>query len=427
MPVVCAHHLTRSLGVHERTVTAILNARLIPIIKDLLLSVKKVLAEKQIKAAIMVVKGDGSLMGETQAEDKPIETLLSGPASSIIGATFLANEKDVMVLDMGGTTTDIAILRNGIPRINEEGAQVGGWLTRVEAADICAYGLGGDSYLQKDLNGSFKVGPQRVWPISVLSYYYPYLVEELDNSSLSRSYLLLYSQATDCFMILNERETVTLTESERKILQVLQDGPHSLFYIIQALESELNLIDFSRLVNTGVLGRISVTPTDILHAKGDYTQWNVDGAKAAVKLLATRFDMNMEEFIKWASALIVDELCYACLQSISNYEGNCFSLKEQAVARYFIEKQLFNGKDTLLTCSMKPQIPIIGIGAPVKAWLPLMAEKLDARLVTPKNPEVANAVGSATGKIMETVKILINPGEGSSGGAPLHLGTKIFR
>ncbi len=56
VPVVCAHHLTRSLGVHERTVTAILNARLIPIIKELLLSVKKVLAEKQIKAAIMVVK-----------------------------------------------------------------------------------------------------------------------------------------------------------------------------------------------------------------------------------------------------------------------------------------------------------------------------------------------------------------------------------
>ncbi len=354
-------------------------------------------------------------MGEAQAEDKPIETLLSGPASSIIGATFLADEKNAMVLDMGGTTTDIAILRNGIPRINEEGALVGGWLTRVEAADICTYGLGGDSYLQKGMDGLFKVGPQRVWPISVLSARYPYLVEELENTSLSRSYLLIYSQATDCFMILNERETVTLNEGERAVLDVLRDGPHSLFYIVRALETEPNLIDFSRLVNTGVLGRISVTPTDILHVKGNYTQWNADGAKAAVKLLATRFDMETEEFVDWAIDLIVDELCYACLQSISNYEGNCFSLKEQAVARYFIEKQLFAGKDTLLTCSMKPQVPIIGIGAPVDAWLPLMAEKLDARLIIPANPEVANAVGSATGKIMETVKILINPGEGSTG------------
>ncbi len=279
VPVVCAHHLTRSLGVHERTVTAILNARLIPIIKELLVSVKKVLMEKKIKAAIMVVKGDGSLMGEARAEDKPIETLLSGPASSIIGATYLAAEPNAVVFDMGGTTTDIAILKNGVPRINEEGALVGGWLTRVEAADICTYGLGGDSYLQKAMDGAFKVGPQRVWPISILSHRYPYLVEELENTALSRSYLLIYSQATDCFMILNEKETVTLNESERQLLEVLRNGPHSLFYIVRALETEPNLIDFSRLVNTGVLGRISVTPTDILHVQGNTSNGTSTGPR----------------------------------------------------------------------------------------------------------------------------------------------------
>lgn len=415
VPVVCAHHLTRSLGIQERTVTAILNARLIPIIKDLLVSVQKALAAKAIDATIMVVKGDGSLMGKTQAEERPIETLLSGPASSIIGATFLAGEPHAIVLDMGGTTTDIAIIKKGIPRINEEGALVGGWLTRVEAADINTYGLGGDSYLQKDMDGSFKVGPQRVWPISMMASHYPYLIDELENTSISRSYLLLYSQATDCFMILNDRESVTLSESEQAIVDVLRDGPHSLFYIVRSLDSEANLVDFRRLVNLGVLGRISVTPTDVLHALGYYTRWSVEGAKAAVKLLATRFDMTSEDFLVWAQDLIVNELCYACLQSISNHEGNSFDLKKEPAARYWIEKQLSAPADTLATCSIQPQVPIIGIGAPVEAWLPAMAKKLGARLVIPEHPEVANAIGSAAGKIMATVKILINPGEAGNG------------
>ncbi len=415
VPVVCAHHLTRSLGIHERTVTAILNARLIPIIKELLDSVKKVLKEKEINAPIMIVKGDGSLMGEEQAQDKPIETLLSGPASSIIGATFLAGVDDGLVLDMGGTTTDIAILKNGVPRIDPEGAKVGGWLTRVEAAAINTYGLGGDSYLQLDMNGSFKVGPQRVWPIGVMAYHYPHLYEELKNIKIERSYLLLYSQVTDCFMVLNEKETVSLNDREQAIVDILKDGPHSLFYIAHHLNADLNFLNLDRLVNVGVLGRISVTPTDILHAKGTYTQWDAKASKLAVSLLAYRFKMSLEDFIPFAENNIVNELCYACLQSLSNNDGNEFILKDEEVARYFVMKRLEPDADSALICDLRPKIPVIGIGAPVKAWLPPMAGKLGAQLIIPEDPEVANAIGSAAGQIMTSVKIEINPGECATG------------
>lgn len=166
LPVVCAHQLTTSLGLHERTVTAVLNARLIPIITELIESVKVVLREKKIDASVMIVKGDGSLMGETIAKEKPIETILSGPAASIIGGTFLTDTKDALVFDMGGTTTDIAILKNGAPRINREGAMVGGWLTRVQAAEIFTYGLGGDSYLQLSRDGNLQVGPKEYCPFA---------------------------------------------------------------------------------------------------------------------------------------------------------------------------------------------------------------------------------------------------------------------
>ncbi|MDO4541198.1 MAG: hydantoinase/oxoprolinase family protein [Bacillota bacterium] len=415
VPVVCAHHLTRSLGIHERTVTAILNARLIPIIKELLNSVKKSLRNKNINAPIMIVKGDGSLMGEEQAMDKPIETLLSGPASSIIGATFLAGVKEGLVLDMGGTTTDIAILRNGVPRIDPEGAKVGGWLTRVEAAAINTYGLGGDSYLQLDMDGSLKVGPQRVWPIGVMCHHYPHLYEELKSIKIDRSYLLLYSQVTDCFMLLNEKKTVTLNQQEQTIVEILKNEPHSLFYIAHHLDADLNFLNLNRLVNLGVLGRISVTPTDLLQAKGIYTQWDVEGSKLAVSLLAHRFKMSREDFIAFAENKIINELCFTCLQSLSYNDGNSFILKDEEVALYFIMKCLEPKGDDPLICDLRPKLPIIGIGAPVKAWLPPMAGKLGTQLIIPSDPEVANAIGSAAGQIMNSVKIQINPGECATG------------
>lgn len=415
LPVVCAHHLTRSLGLHERTITAILNARLIPIIKELMLSVKCVLKEKKIDASIMIVKGDGSLMGEDQAEDKPIETLLSGPASSIIGATFLSNIDDALILDMGGTTTDIAIIRNKIPRIDEEGAKVGGFLTRVEAAAINTYGLGGDSYIQLNMQRKLQIGPQRVWPICVMSTKYPYLVDELRDIKIPYNYLLLYAQITDCFMILNEKKTCNYSEKELRVLEELKDGPHSLVYLVKKMEEELNLFDLNRLVNIGALGRISVTPTDILHATGEYTQWNAEGATTAITLLAERFHIEYDKFIDFAIDGIVDELCYTCIQSLCYDENLKCVLKESEIGNFFVNKQLHPDENSMLYCAIQPNVPVVGIGAPVKAWLPRMAKRINARLIIPENQEVANAIGSAAGKIMESVKILINPGECGEG------------
>ena len=83
-PVVCGHELSSALGFHERTITAVLNARLIPIITDLIASIKNVRDRLGIKAPLMIVKGDGSLMDESVAKERPVETILSGPAASII-------------------------------------------------------------------------------------------------------------------------------------------------------------------------------------------------------------------------------------------------------------------------------------------------------------------------------------------------------
>ncbi len=411
VPVVCAHQLTTSLGFNERTVTAVLNAKLIPIIDELLQSVRTVLQEKGIEAPIMVVKGDGCMMSEALAREKPIETILSGPASSIIGGTFLTDTPDALVLDMGGTTTDIAILKNGIPSINQEGASVGGWLTRVQAAQIYTYGLGGDSYIQLDKERNIQVGPQRAWPLSVVAHQYPHLLEEL-SVNFEKSYNLMFAQATDCFMFLKQPSAAeTLTEREEQVIEVLQEGPHSLYYLTQRLETEANFLDLQHLVNTGVIARISVTPTDILHAKGTYTQWNREAAIRGVEILAERMGVSRDVFIELAIEKIVNELCYTCLQSLVSYEGQDIWLKDDPAVMYLIDKALSPTDDHKFDCLYKLKMPIIDIGAPVSAWLPEVAAKLNTDLVIPDHAEVANAVGAATGKIMETVKVLIKPGE----------------
>ena len=125
IPVVLGHQLSMRLDAIKRATTAWWNARLIPLVRDLIRATQRVLSEMNISAHLMIVRGDGTLMSVETALERPIDTLLSGPAASILGAKFLSNVDDALVVDMGGTTTDMALLVDGRVAINPEGAQVG--------------------------------------------------------------------------------------------------------------------------------------------------------------------------------------------------------------------------------------------------------------------------------------------------------------
>ncbi|MFN2284153.1 MAG: hydantoinase/oxoprolinase N-terminal domain-containing protein, partial [Anaerolineae bacterium] len=173
-PVTCGHELTTKLDAIRRATTVALNASLIPVLHDLIRTVRRSLDDLGIAAPLMIVKGDGSLVRSEWAVQRPIETILSGPAASVVGAWHVAGRKDVWVVDVGGTTTDIAALRDGQPRLNPEGARVGGWRTMVEAADVYTVGLGGDSHVRVPMYGASDtlhpiIGPQRALPLCRLA------------------------------------------------------------------------------------------------------------------------------------------------------------------------------------------------------------------------------------------------------------------
>ncbi len=407
IPVVCAHELTGQLGFYERTVTCILNAGLLPVIKELIVATRKILTEKHIDAPLMVVKGDGSLMHEDVALEKPVETMLSGPAASIIGAEFLTGMEYAMILDMGGTTTDIASMVEGRVRIKEEGARIGGWSTRVKAADISTFGLGGDSHIYFDSSGNLQIGPQKVIPISQAATKWPELCDELQQYRRPEGYELCREKETDCFVFLRQSKDREYTDVQMEILRILKVCPHSLFRLAEYMQKDADKLGLSELVEDGVIGRISFTPTDILHAEGHLDIYDCKSARIALGIMAARSKSTELDFIIRVKRMIYKKLAAVCVQSACDFENQEFEIKGNKAAEYFLEKAFQNDNKGILQADLKIKKPIIAIGAPVKAWMYPVGQLLGTTVVIPEYAEVANAVGAAAGKVVEEVNVTI--------------------
>lgn len=407
VPVVCAHQLTSALGFHHRTVTAVLNGRLIPVIDRLLKSTRRVMEEKGINAPVMIVKGDGTLMTEKVAKERPIETILSGPAASVIGALALTGKKDGLVLDMGGTTSDLADVTDGSVRIRKEGAKVGGWFTRVRAAEISTFGLGGDSRIYLDKKGKLCIGPEKVIPLCVVGKDNPQLAYEL--RSFWRGEIKGYfAQETDCYVYIGAGDESILTQKERVMVEKLKEGPHSISYVAGAVGDAPEMTDLTHLVQAGIIGRASLTPTDILHIKGKYTQWNRDLSLAGAKILAQRKEMNVNKFVDMVESSIHARLAMTCLQAAADFEGKDIALSDSPEAMYLIETAFKERVSPLLNPSVSLKKPLVAIGAPAEAWLTEAAGLLGGNIIVPWDADVANAYGAAVGQITESVEIKIS-------------------
>ena len=122
---------------------------------------------------------DVTLMRADVALEYPVETVLSGPAASVVGAAFLSGLNDFAVSDMGGTMTDVAIVIGGRSVVRDEGAVIGGWRTTVQAVEVRTCGLGGDSEVHFDRDSRLTVGPRRARPLSLLAHQFPDVLNEL--------------------------------------------------------------------------------------------------------------------------------------------------------------------------------------------------------------------------------------------------------
>ncbi len=409
LPVTCGHELTANLNAPRRALTVALNARLIRLSQQLILAVGEMLAIQGIHAPLMVVKGDGSLMDAKGVLERPVETILSGPAASVIGARYLSNVGDVFVIDMGGTTTDIAALRNGSPALNLEGAKVGGYQTMVEAVDVHTIGLGGDSEIHLDKSGNLCVGPRRVVPLSLLAMQYPMVVDTLRRQSEE------HLDRNVGRFVMRERplgvDQNSITSSQQKIWEHLSDGPASVTQLFYSPKSSATLgrMDIEDLTGRGLIVASGFTPTDAVHVLGQHRSGSVEAAELGAELWARRLDISREEFCQRVVQQVVIQAGRALIESALVEEGGLSESSWCDLSRLFVDRALGAKDAGSFSVTFSLRRSLIGIGAPAVTYLSPLAEKLKTQLCIPEHAEVANAIGAVASGVVQTVHALIEP------------------
>ena len=426
LPITCSHELSSSLGGPKRALTALLNARLIDLLDKQIAATSTILAKADLNADLMVVKGDGSLISADFARLRPVETILSGPAASLSGAAHLVGHQNALVADIGGTTTDIAVLEDGYPRLSADGATIGGWATMVEAADIRTGGLGGDSevrMIDRGVVGGVQLGPRRVIPLSALTSDHPDIKDKLDEQLLNP--VPSNTDARFVVPLLSGDIPSWLTRSEQKMAAMcLEKG---ISPIADLAETQLALGAIDRLVSRGLVMMAAFTPTDAAIILNKFSGYDRDAAIKGADLMARQRNgagnaqaQDPVHFAKMVMERLTVQTALGLMDSAFAHEG----LGENAASKNTIIEKLIKDaaanvhrdqavKKELISTAIKLERPLIALGASAGCHYPSIAAAMGADLIVPKDADVAGAVGAAAGRIRQRVIITVTqPSDG---------------
>ena len=410
LPVVLGHQLSSKLNSIQRATTASLNASLLSILQEFIQAMRKSLDERNVRAPLMVVRGDGALMSSQIGEGRPVETVHSGPAASAIGGRFLADLEPALVIDIGGTTTDLAVVDRGGVNVSEEGTTVGPYRTAVRAARVRSIGLGGGSFIGFDLEDHLTVGPARVTPISYLAYTDPRVAQELSRLP-HRDHKRLTPDHVEYWFLQREPRRTVQNDRAREVIQMLRQGPMALPDILERM-GLYHPLQFGgqALISQEIIGRAALTPTDLLHLKGTYAPWDKNAAESGAWLLARIGKMEVDELIERVMRIMSERIAAEVISFITtkSLERAPEYVDPDDLGLWLFEENLYQGHP-YLGSQISLKIPIIGIGAPAKIFLPRVAEILHTNLIVPENFQVANAVGAVAGSVIVNEEAWIYP------------------
>ncbi len=406
--VTCGHELSQLLDFQTRARTAVLNARIVPLLVRLLEDLQRNLEQLGINAPIMVVKGDGSLMSAAMAVERPVETILSGPAASVAGARYLTGREDALVVDMGGTTTDTALLANGEVKVNESGCRVRGIRTHVKAMEIRTAGLGGDSLIGCE-KGVFTIGPRRVAPMAWLGDAAADASSALDYVEAHPPRFRLSMKDAQFLTLTGHNAQIELSDAEKRVIDLLGERPYSVDELAKAMGGLYpSLLPLRRLEDAYIIQRCGFTPTDLLHRTGQFTRWNMDSAERICAIHACAAGVPVEEMVSSLEERIVRKLALELMKRQLDEDVQTDAMDDCGVCRVLAERML-GSPGSGYDVRFKLNRPIIGIGAPIGHFLPAAAALLGTEAVLPEHVDVANAVGAVTGKVVIRRSAWIRP------------------
>ena len=407
-PVTLSSELSSALDAPRRALTAVLNARLIARISTLIEAVQRAMAGLGIVCPLMIVKGDGTLALAKAVALRPIETVLSGPAASLVGAAWLSGLSDFIMSDMGGTTTDLGVLAGGRPRVAEHGANVGGWRTMVKALDVRTVGLGGDSEIAIGVDGRLGVGPQRVAPLSLIAHRYPEIIAMLEaDLAGSEGGALLGRFVLRPFGAQSSLGRTDLSPREAEMLALVIDRPQPLRKVAFTAAAQRAVASLKR---KGLIQTAGFTPSDAAHVLDLQNNWPGPAAELGGRLLLRLRDM------KAADAARTRAFCHEVWSETVRL--SCAVVLETAFAAPIAASPLIEavcsgvGRVGLARVTLSPRVPVVAVGGPVRVFYEEVARRLDCAVVFPPFCDVANAVGAAAGVVAQTVTVTVE-GDGS--------------
>lgn len=403
-PVVLGHQLSTQLDSVKRAATASLNASLVAVMHEFIEAVKASLKNQNIHAPLMIVKGDGSLMPYTEAVEKPVETVLSGPAASAIGGLFFSGHSNALMIDVGGTTTDMAFIEQGQVTVSDTGARVGEIETAVKAARIRTACVGCDSRISFGQGGKVEIGPDRVVPVSRLASSHGKVREAIMGLKLKDSihwkpsdieFWLLYKPV--------DPEQSGITDARHvKLLNLLNQGPASVTAILEALGAHHRVqLNADPLFRQGLIEQATLTPTDLLHINGQMDTWDAKAARQTVTCACAIFNRDPKTFVSQTLDQIIAIMVEEAIVFLAGQQ-NTADLPDAVDGfwgRWLLEQSIL-GTNSHLAVSISSRFPIIGIGAPAGIFVKKVAETLKAPFVLPEHAHVANAAGAVAGSVV---------------------------
>ena len=410
LPIVMGHQLSKKLDSVKRATTAALNASLLAILQEVVIAVRQAIQRRHIDAPLMVVRGDGTLMSEEFAARAPVETIHSGPAASAMGGRFLSRLEDAVVVDVGGTTTDIALIQSGQVVVNEEGATVATYKTAVKSADLFSIALGGDSHITLNRQKEITVGPERVVPLAYLADQYPKILDRLDFLSGQSAAPISADWLEYWFLLREPRADNPLKTPQHKVLiDLLRQGPLPLPEILKHLKlPHVAQIDADTLLHQEIIAKSGLTPTDLLHVEKRFTPWSIPAASRALKafgIIHLRDPANIQQQV-WSQ--MTKTIVEAMLNFLTGTKLALAGRSDDDMGRWLFLNSLYADHPQLETHLHLKQ-PIIGIGAPAGIFLEDVADMLHTDLILPDHHAVANAVGAVAGSVVVTEEILVYP------------------
>lgn len=413
IPVTLAYDISDEVDILKCCAGTMLNARLIPLLEEFIAAVRHVIQQRGLHIPIAIVRSDGSLMSEEMAKELPVETLLSGPAASVVGGSALARRESAMIVDMGGTTTDIAIIRDREPVMAKGGIHIGQWKTMVKGLYVDTFGLGGDSAVRFK-EGELFVDTVRVIPISVLAAEHPSVLPKLKKLAQENRF---HASMIHEFYVLQKSIAGKkgYSEEEQKICEALKEEPLITMELAGIMERDPHFLRTRRLEEEGIIMKSGLTPTDMMVLRGEFSLYDPAAANAALHCLKRNVNMDIEKIPAHVYDLVIGKM-YKNIGRIlleQRYGKQMERLSSEGLQQLLdwhyaqAKEQAAGNASGECKLSLTTTLPLIGVGAPIHIFLPRVAKLLGTEAVIPEYAGVANALGAIASRIVTRVTVRV--------------------